>query len=129
MVVNMLVIIAWEVVTKLLGLEVDEEVVVPRIIWSDIKEMFVREVGIDEGTGSIGGEGHDKFGKEERFLALGCWKFNIVLLKDNDPSGKFSINFSTTEKVLHGIGIFYDFSHAKKNVMAQFLDCEDDCEG
>jgi hypothetical protein len=60
------------VVTKLLGLEVDEEVIVPRIILSDIKEMFIREVDIDGGTSSIRGEGRDKFGKDESFLALGC---------------------------------------------------------
>jgi hypothetical protein len=60
------------VVTELLGSEVDEEVAVPRIIRSDVKEMFIREVGIDGGTGSIRGEGRDKFGEDERFLALGC---------------------------------------------------------
>jgi hypothetical protein len=60
------------VVTELLGLKVDEEVTVPWIIRSNIKEMFIREVSIGRGTGSIGGEGHDKFSEDERFLALGC---------------------------------------------------------
>jgi hypothetical protein len=60
------------VVTELLGSEVDEEVAVPRIIRSDVKEMFIREVDIDRGTGSIGREGCDKFGKDKRFLFLGC---------------------------------------------------------
>jgi hypothetical protein len=60
------------VVTELLGSEVDEEVVVPRIIRSDVKEMFIRELGIDGGAGSIGREGCDKFGENERFLTLGC---------------------------------------------------------
>jgi hypothetical protein len=59
------------VVTKLLGSEVDEEVSVPRIIQSDIKEMFIGEVSINGGTGSIRGEGHDNFSEDERFLALG----------------------------------------------------------
>jgi hypothetical protein len=59
-------------VTKLLGLEVDKEVTVPRIIQSDVKEMFIGEVYIDGGTGSIRGEGCDEFGEDERFLALGC---------------------------------------------------------
>jgi hypothetical protein len=60
------------VVTKILGSEIDEEVIVPRIIRSDIKEMFVGEVGIDGGTGSIRGEGRDKFGEDESFLSLRC---------------------------------------------------------
>ena len=59
-------------VTEILGSEVDKEVAVPRIIRSDIKEMSIGEVGIDGGTGSIRGEGCDKFGEDERFLALGC---------------------------------------------------------
>jgi hypothetical protein len=60
------------VVTKLLGSEVDKEVTVPRIIRSDVKEMFVEEVSIDRGTGSIIGKGRDKFGEYESFLSLGC---------------------------------------------------------
>jgi hypothetical protein len=60
------------VVTELLGSEVDEEVIVPRVIQSDVKEMLIREVGIDGGTGSIEGEGYDKFDEDERFLFLGC---------------------------------------------------------
>ena len=104
-------------VTKLLILEVDKEVIVPRVIRSDVKEMLVREVGIDGVTGSVRGEGRDKFGKDERFLSLGCCEFKIVFLKDNNPSGKFAINFSTVEKVLHRVGICYDLSCAKQNVM------------
>jgi hypothetical protein len=60
------------VVTKILGSEVDEEVVVPRIIRSDVKEMFIGEVSIDGGTGSIEGECRDQFNEDESFLSLGC---------------------------------------------------------
>jgi hypothetical protein len=60
------------VVTELLGSEVDEEVAIPRVIRSDVKEMFVREVGIDGGAGSVRGECHEKFGKDKGFLSLGC---------------------------------------------------------
>jgi hypothetical protein len=60
------------VVTELLSSEVDEEVAVPRIIRSDIKEMFVGKVGIDGGTGSVRGEGRDEFGESEGLLALRC---------------------------------------------------------
>jgi hypothetical protein len=60
------------VVTKLLSSEVDEEVAVPRIIQSDVKEMFVGEVGIDGGIDSIRGEGCDKFDEDKSFSSLGC---------------------------------------------------------
>jgi hypothetical protein len=60
------------VVTELLGSEVNDEVIVPRVIRSDVKEVFIGEIGIDGGTGSIGWEGCDKFSEDERFLALGC---------------------------------------------------------
>jgi hypothetical protein len=60
------------VVTELLSSEVDEEVFIPRIIRSDVKEVFVGKVGIDGGTGCVRGEGRDKFGENEGFLSLGC---------------------------------------------------------
>ena len=80
--------------------------------------MFVKEVGIDGGTGSIGGKCLNEFSKDEGFISLGCQKFKVVLLKDDDPSGKFSINLSMIEQVLHRVGICDDFSCAKQNVMA-----------
>jgi hypothetical protein len=46
-------IISGEVVSKFLGSEVDENIVVPRVIQRDEKEMFVMEFGIDRGIGSI----------------------------------------------------------------------------
>jgi hypothetical protein len=75
--------------------------------------MFIREVSIDERSSSIGGKFRNEFGKDEGFLALECWKFEVVLLKDDDPLGKIAINFPAIEQVLHGVGICYDFSNAK----------------
>jgi hypothetical protein len=60
------------VVTELLSSEVDEKVIVPRIIRSDVKEMFVWKVGVDEGAGGVRGEGRDKFGENEGLLTLRC---------------------------------------------------------
>jgi hypothetical protein len=60
------------VVTELLSSEVDEEVSVPRIIRSDVKEMFVEKVGVDGGTGGVRGEGRDKFDENEGLLTLRC---------------------------------------------------------
>jgi hypothetical protein len=69
---NTSTIILGEVVSKLLFLEVDEEIIVPWIIRGDVKEMFIREVGIDGRTVSIGGKCHNEFGKDKGFLFLGC---------------------------------------------------------
>jgi hypothetical protein len=60
------------VVTEILSLEVDEEVTIPRIIRSDVKEVFVGNVDIDGGTGCVRGEGRDKFNENEGFISLGC---------------------------------------------------------
>jgi hypothetical protein len=49
-------------------------------------------------------------------------------MKDNDPSSKFSIHLPAAEQVLHRVGICDDLCGAKQNVMAQFLDCEDNCK-
>jgi hypothetical protein len=51
--VNTSTIISGNMVTELLSSEVDEEVTIPRIIQSDVKEMFVRKVGVDGGTGGV----------------------------------------------------------------------------
>jgi hypothetical protein len=61
-----------KVVTEILSSEVGEEVAIPRIIQSDVKEVFVGKVGIDGGTGCVRREGRDKFIKNEGFLSLGC---------------------------------------------------------
>jgi hypothetical protein len=60
------------VVTELLSVEIDEEVSVPRIIQSDVKEMFVGKVDVDGSTGGVRGEGRDEFGENEGLLTLRC---------------------------------------------------------
>ena len=59
-------------ITEILSSEVDEEVAVPRIIQSDVKEIFVGKVGVDGGTGGVRGEGYDKFDENEGLLTLRC---------------------------------------------------------
>ena len=58
-------------VTELLSSEVDEEVAVPRIIRSDVKEMFIRKVGVDGGAGGVRWKGRDKFGENKFFIYFG----------------------------------------------------------
>jgi hypothetical protein len=116
------------VVTELLISKVDEEVTVPGIIRSDVKEMFVRKVGVDGGTGGVRGEGRDKFSENEGLLTLRCGELEVVVLKDSDPSSEFIVNLSVAEQVLHRVRIYNDLCGAKQNVMAQFLDYEDNCK-
>jgi hypothetical protein len=113
------------VVTEILSVKIDEEVAVLRIIRCDVKEMFVGKVGVDGGTSGVGGEGRDNFNKNEGLLTLRFSELKVVRLKDNDPWSKFVINLSTTEQVLHRIGIYENLCGLKQNVMAQFLDCKD----
>ena len=72
LVTNTSVIVPREVVSKILYSEVDEEIVIPRIIQGDVKEMFFGEVSIDGSIDSIGGKCCNEFSKDEGFLALGC---------------------------------------------------------
>ena len=109
--------------------EIDEEFIVPRMIRSDVKEMFVGKFGVDGGTSGVRREGHDKFGENEGLLTFRCGELEVVFLKDNDPSSEFSVNLPTAEQILHRVGICDDLCGTKKNVMAQFLDCEDDWKG
>ena len=90
--------------------------------------MFVRKVSIDRGTRCVRGKGRDKFSENEGLLSLRCWEFEVVFLKDNYPSSKFVVNLATAEQVLHRVGIYDDLGSSKKNIMAQFLDCEDNCK-
>ena len=113
-----LMIVFGEVVSKFLGSEVEKNIVVPRVIRGDEKEMFVGEVSIDRSVGSIRRKCHNEFGKDEGFLAIGCGKFEVVILKDDDPSSKCSIDFSATEKVVHWVGICNEFGSSKQDVMA-----------
>jgi hypothetical protein len=69
---NTSMIVPGEVVSELLCSEVDEEIIIPRIIRRDVKEMFIGEVSIDGSTGSIGRKCRNEFGKDEGFLSLGC---------------------------------------------------------
>jgi hypothetical protein len=90
--------------------------------------MFVKKAGVDGGTGGVRGEGHDNFGENEGLLTLKCGELEVVFLKDNDPLSEFAVNFLTTEKILHRVGIYDDLCGTKQNVMVQFLDCEDNCK-
>jgi hypothetical protein len=116
------------VLTEILSSQVDEEVAIPRIIRGDVKEMFIGKVRIDGCTGCVRGKVCDKFGENEGLLTLGCQELEVVFLKDNDPTSEFSVNLATAEQILHKVGISYDLGGAKQNVMAQFLDCEDNCK-
>jgi hypothetical protein len=60
------------VVTELLSSEVDEEVTIPRIIRSDVKEMFIGKVCVVGGTSGVRGKGRDKFDENKGLITLRC---------------------------------------------------------
>ena len=80
--------------------------------------MFIGKVSIDGGTGGVRGESRDKFSENEGLLTLRCSELEVILLKDNNPLSKFSVNLSSDEQVLHRVGICDDLCGAKQNVMA-----------
>jgi hypothetical protein len=110
-------IILGKMRSKLLGSKVDEKVIIPGIIRGDVEETIIREIHVDGWAGSFWRKCHNEFGEDEIFLALGCWKFKVILLKEDGPSWKFTINFSRIEKVLHGVGICDDFGGAKQDIV------------
>jgi hypothetical protein len=59
----------------------------------------------------------DKINKDECLIYFGDNKLEIEFIKNYDPMSKCTINKSSVEKVLDGIGICDNFSGSKKNVM------------
>jgi hypothetical protein len=71
-VTNTSMIVSGEVVYEFLCSEIDENIIIPRAIQGDVKEMFIGEVSFHGGMGSIRGECHDEFSENKGFLSLGC---------------------------------------------------------
>jgi hypothetical protein len=110
---NVSTIISREMRPNFFCTKVDEKFVIPWVIKGDGEEVFIREILIDGGSFSLRGKGCNEFSEEKRSLYFGSRELQIVLMDDNDPSRKFSINLLSTKQVLHGIGIFDDLGSSK----------------
>ena len=90
---------------KALGLEVKEDVSVPRIRGADEENRFIGErisrfdvfIGMREST--------YKLYKHHGFFGFGLHEFKIEFLKDNDPFRIFSPKYLTCQEVVHGVGV------------------------
>jgi hypothetical protein len=60
---------------------------------------------------------YDKFYEEIFLLYFWSYQLKIELLKKHDPLGEINCDKSSTEKVLHGVGICNEFGGSMKNVM------------
>jgi hypothetical protein len=88
---------------KALGLEIKENVSIPRIRCVDEEKSFVRE-RISRFDIFIGmGEISNKLHKHQGLFGFGLRKFKIEFMKDDDPFRVFSPEHLTCQDMVHGV--------------------------
>jgi hypothetical protein len=102
MVVNTSTLFMENVRLKVLGLEVKEDVSVPRIRGVDEEESFIRERISRFYIFISKGEIADKLQKHQGLFGFGLRKFKIKFLKDDDPFRVFSPEHLTCQDMVHG---------------------------
>jgi hypothetical protein len=103
MVANMSTLFMRSVRLKTLGLEVKEDVSIPRIRGADEEKSFVRERISRFDVFINMGEIADKLHKYQGLFGFGLHKFKIEFLKDDDPFRVFSPEHLTCQDVVHGV--------------------------
>jgi hypothetical protein len=102
-VVNTSTLFMGSVRLKTLGLEVKEDVSIPRIRGADEENSFIGErisrFDVFISTGEIA----DKLRKHQGLFGFGLRKFKIKFLKDDDPFRLFSPKHLTFQDVVHGV--------------------------
>jgi hypothetical protein len=102
MVANTLTLFTGSVRLKELGLEIKEDVSIPRIRGANEENSFVRErisrFNIFINMGKI----TDKLHKHQGLFGFGLHKFKIEFLKDDDPFRVFSLDHLTCQDMVHG---------------------------
>jgi hypothetical protein len=88
---------------KALGLEVKEDVSIPRIRGVDEEKSFVRERISRFDVFVNMGEIADKLRKHQGPFGFGLRKFKIEFLKDDDPFRVFASEHLTCQDVVHGV--------------------------
>jgi hypothetical protein len=103
MVVNTSTLFTGSVRLKVLGLEVKEDVSMPRIRGDYEEKSFIGErisrFDVFISTREIA----DKIRKHQGLFGFGLCKFKIEFLKDDDPFRVFSPKHLTCQDVVHGI--------------------------
>jgi hypothetical protein len=103
MVANTSTLFTGSVRLKTLGLEVKEDISIPRIRGVDEEKSFIGErisrFDVFINTGEIA----DKLRKHQGLFGFGLRKFKIEFLKDDDPFRVFSPEHLTCQDVVHGV--------------------------
>jgi hypothetical protein len=88
---NMMMIYKRYIRLKILGLEINDDVSIPYIIWADQKERFIRKIIFYHILCIIGGKVTYQLSKDQRFLWLGFLKLQIKLLENHNPLGVYAL--------------------------------------
>jgi len=88
--------------------------------------VFIWNIIINRKIGCICGKFINEFNDRKTFLTLGCDKFEIEFLKDNDPMGILTTNDPSTQQEIHGVGIGHNFGGMRKDIMTKLLNREHD---
>jgi hypothetical protein len=103
MVENTSMLFTGSVRLKALGLEVKEDVSIPRIRGADEEKSFIRERISRFDIFISMGEIADKLRKHQGLFGFGLRKFKIEFLKDDDPFRVFSPEHLTCQDMVHGV--------------------------
>ena len=103
MVANTSTLFMGNVRLKKLGLEVKEDVSIPRIKGADEEKSFIRERISRFDIFISMGEIADQFCKHQGLFGFGLCKFKIEFLKDDDPFRLFSPEHLTCQDMVHGV--------------------------
>jgi hypothetical protein len=88
---------------KKLGLKINKDISIPRIIHANEEQRFIKErissLGIFISMGKIA----DKFFKNQGIFIFGLGKLEIKFLKNIDPFGIFSPKEFPCQNMIHGV--------------------------
>jgi hypothetical protein len=103
MVVNTSTLFTGSVRLKALGLEIKEDVSIPRIRGADEEKSFFREIISRLDIFISMGEVADELRKHQGLFGFGLCKFKIEILKDDDPFRVFSPEHLKCQDMVHGV--------------------------
>ena len=103
MVANTSTLFTGNVRLKALGLEIKEDVSIPRIRGVDEEKSFIKERIFGFNIFISMGEVSDKLRKHQGLFGFGLRKFKIEFLKDDDPFRVFSLEHLMCQDMVHGV--------------------------
>ena len=109
---NVTMIYTRKIRPKSLGLEINDNVSILDVVWTDYKERLIKKIILCHSFCLSGGKVTYQFGKNQIFLWLGSLKLQIKLLENHYPFGVFSPQQLSIKDVLHRVAIGNDCGSA-----------------